>query len=130
MKPPELRAPGSALPAASFHAGATIARVSTDRRDFIGAVATAMAAVGTGVAHTRVEGVDQGATPSPSLAKNITAADMVGIQMGPHTMLDEGIEHSLDLLQDTAGINTIFTYSHAYGGDLRKPLTMLATDHG
>ena len=55
---------------------------------------------------------------------------MVGVQMGPHTMLDEGIEHTLDLIQKTAAIDTIFVYSHAYGGDLRKPLTMLATDHG
>jgi hypothetical protein len=27
------------------------------------------------------------------------------IQMGPHTMLDEGIERCLDLIQETAGIN-------------------------
>jgi hypothetical protein len=54
----------------------------------------------------------------------------VGIQMGPHTMLDEGIEHALDLIQSTAGVNAVMTYSHAYNGDLRKPLTSLATDHG
>jgi hypothetical protein len=55
---------------------------------------------------------------------------MVGIQMGPHTMLDEGIERCLDLIQKTAAINTLFVYSHAYGGDLRKPLNLLAKDHG
>src|SRR5207244_4333707 len=58
------------------------------------------------------------------------AEPVVGIQMGPHTMLDEGIEPCLDLIRATAGINTLFTYSHAYGGDLRKPLNWLATDHG
>jgi hypothetical protein len=56
--------------------------------------------------------------------------NLVGIQMGPHTMLDEGIEHSLDLCQETASIDTIFTYCHSYGGDVHKPLAWLATDHG
>lgn len=50
--------------------------------------------------------------------------------MGPHTMLDEGIERCLDLIRDTADVDTLFTYSHAYGGDLRKPIEWLATDHG
>ena len=50
--------------------------------------------------------------------------------MGPHTMLDEGIDRCLDLIQETAAINTLFIYSHAYGGDLHKPLQWLATDHG
>ncbi len=56
--------------------------------------------------------------------------NLVGIQMGPHTLLDEGIEHVMDLIQKTAAINAMFVYSHAYGGDLRKPLNWLATDHG
>jgi len=56
--------------------------------------------------------------------------NLVGIQMGPHTMLDEGIEHTLDLCQETASIDTVFTYCYSYGGDVRKPLAWLATDHG
>ena len=52
------------------------------------------------------------------------------IQMGPHTMLDEGIERCLDLIQETAAINTLMVYSHTYHADLRKPPQMLATDHG
>src|SRR6185503_12245739 len=76
-------------------------------------------------------GLDRSADAAPaSIAQAGTVRDMVGIQMGPHTMLDEGIEHVLDLIQKTAAINTIFVYSHAYGGDLRKPLNLLATDHG
>ncbi len=55
---------------------------------------------------------------------------LIGVQMGPHTMLDEGIERCLDLCRQTAAIDTLFTYSHAYGGDLRKPIAWLATDHG
>jgi len=93
--------------------------VSTDRREFIRDLIAMAVASRAGAA------LDWAAPaqPDPSPA-------MVGIQMGPHTMLDEGIEHCLDLIQKTAAINTIFVYSHAYGGDLRKPLNLLAADHG
>jgi hypothetical protein len=52
-----------------------------------------------------------------------------GIQMGPHTILDEGIEHTLDLIADTAGVNAVMPYSHAYNAALVKPLRDRA-DHG
>ncbi|HKV98757.1 MAG TPA: hypothetical protein VJN96_02975 [Vicinamibacterales bacterium] len=52
-----------------------------------------------------------------------------GIQMGPHTMLDEGIEHTLDLIAETAGVNAVMPYSHAYNAALVKPLRDRA-DHG
>src|SRR5262249_47886691 len=73
--------------------------VSTDRRDFIRdllAMAVASRAGATLDWATPAQ-------PDPSPA-------MVGVQMGPHTMLDEGIEHCLDLIQKTAAINTIFVY--------------------
>ena len=53
-----------------------------------------------------------------------------GIQMGPQTILDEGIDRCLDLIQETAGINALMVYSHTYHGDIRKPPQLLATDHG
>jgi hypothetical protein len=53
-----------------------------------------------------------------------------GIQMGPHTMLDEDIERCLDLIQDTADINAVMVYSHTYHDDLKKPPQILAADHG
>ena len=52
------------------------------------------------------------------------------IQMGPHTMLDEGIDRCLDLVQETAAINALMIYSHTYHGDIRKPAQLLAPDHG
>jgi hypothetical protein len=52
------------------------------------------------------------------------------IQIGPHTILDEGIEPCLDLIQETAGINALMIYSHTYHGDIRKPAQLLAPDHG
>jgi hypothetical protein len=53
-----------------------------------------------------------------------------GIQIGPVSMLDEGIDRCLDLLQQTAGINCLMLYSHTYYGDMHKPPQMLAPDHG
>ena len=52
-----------------------------------------------------------------------------GIQMGPHTILDEGIERTLDLIAETAAINAVMPYSHAYNAALVKPLRDRA-DHG
>jgi hypothetical protein len=49
--------------------------------------------------------------------------------MGPHTILDEGIDHTLDLIADAAGVNVVMPYSHAYNGALVKPLRERA-DHG
>ncbi len=95
---------------------------SADRRDFIRQLAMLIASAGAGLRRSAVVHAEQAAPQG--------AANLVGIQMGPHTMLDEGIDRCLDLIQNTAGINTLFVYSHAYGGDLRKPLNVLATDHG
>jgi hypothetical protein len=52
-----------------------------------------------------------------------------GIQMGPHTILDEGIERTLDLIAETAATNVVMPYSHAYNAGLVKPLRDRA-DHG
>jgi hypothetical protein len=85
----------------------------TDRREFLkGAAAMASLA---GLA---------GAAPEPAPAR------FNGIQMGPQTILDEGIDHTLDLIQETAGINAVMVYSHTYHGDIRKAPQFLAQDHG
>ena len=52
------------------------------------------------------------------------------LQIGPHTVLDEGIERALDLVQETAAVDTLLLYSHTYHADLRKPPQVLASDHG
>jgi hypothetical protein len=63
------------------------------------------------------------------LAEAAPAGRFNGIQMGPHTMLDEGIEQCLDLIQATAAINAVLVYSHLYD-DYSKPPQILADDHG
>jgi hypothetical protein len=70
------------------------------------------------------------AAPAFAAAQTPPEPRFNGIQMGPHTMLDEGIDRALDLIQDTAAINAVMVYSHTYHADIRKPPQMLANDHG
>ena len=90
--------------------------VDAHRRAFLEALVAA-AAVGT---TARVA-----AAPLPQRP----AGTFNGIQMGPHTILDEGIERTLDLIAETAAINAVMPYSHAYNAALIKPLRDRA-DHG
>ena len=57
------------------------------------------------------------------------AAPLVGVQIAPISLLDEGIERCLDTLQEKAGINALFIYSQTYHGGT-KPKNVLAKDHG
>jgi hypothetical protein len=100
-----------------------------DRRDFIRQVAVMTAASQFGLGAAMSAGAQQPPGAAASVPK-APAGNVVGIQMGPHTLLDEGIDHVLDLIQETAAINTVFVYCHAYGGDLRKDPRVLAKDHG
>jgi hypothetical protein len=59
-----------------------------------------------------------------------TDARFIGIQLGSHSVFDEGVEHVLDLLQRTASINALLVYTHTYqqfAGS--RPLEAMA-DHG
>ena len=82
------------------------------------------------VAFPALAGLAADAAPQQRGAAAPRTARFNGIQMGPHTILDEGIERCLDLIQDTAGINALLVYSHTYHGDIRKAPQLLATDHG
>ena len=83
-----------------------------DRRSFLGTLAGVAAAAGL-----------------PRQAQAAPAGTFTGIQMGPHTILDEGIERTLDLIAGTAAVNAVMPYSHAYNAGLVKPLSARA-DHG
>ena len=80
------------------------------RRSFI--AASAAAAVAPAFATVNGEG-------KPLLA---------GIQISPHSLLDEGIDRCLDFLQENAGINALFLYSQTYHMGT-APLNILAKDH-
>ncbi len=92
-----------------------------DRRSFIETLA-ALAIVPGG---SRPAGAAE-QQPAPA---SRPAGTFNGIQMGPHTILDEGIERTLDLIGETAGINAVMPYSHAYNAGLVKRLRDRA-DHG
>ena len=82
-----------------------------DRRDFIRKVAVATAATQFGLGAALSARGEQSAAPAGAApAPKAPANNCVGIQMGPHTLLDEGIEKVMDLLQETAAINTLFVY--------------------
>jgi len=84
-----------------------------DRRDFL--TGAAAAAVG--------QSLNLAAQSQSNLPFN-------AIQMGPHSLCDEGIDRALDLIQDTAAINAVMVYSHMYHGGYGKPIQMFAPDHG
>jgi hypothetical protein len=96
----------------------------TDRREFLKGMAAISAASGLSSV-IAAQQLPQNMNSVAGFAGKFNA-----IQMGPHTMLDEGIDHALDLIQETAAINCVMVYSHTYHSDLRKPPQMLATDHG
>lgn len=72
------------------------------------------------------------ALAGPSIAaaapKNETES-MVGVQIAPFTILDEGIERCLDTLREKGNINALFIYSQTYHMGT-KPRNVLAGDHG
>ncbi len=96
--------------------------VHRDRRDFIKTLAAGAVA----------------AASSPNVfaqsAPESGGHRFVGVQIGPHSLYDEGIERCLDLLQETADVNALLVYSHTYytADDIRlkRAPGVLATDHG
>lgn len=54
---------------------------------------------------------------------------LVGIQIAGHSLLDEGIERCLDIVQSTARANALFLYSHSHYAAHNRPPSVYA-DHG
>lgn len=126
---------------------AQIGGPASSRRGFLGKLAAMIAAVEVGFDTVEMGGVGpwedpllpgglggrpQGAAdPGQEIVPSLPPDAVIGIQMSPHTMLDEGIEACLDLIQDTSGINTVIPYTHAFHtSTLGKRLEDLARDHG
>ncbi|MBN1362530.1 MAG: hypothetical protein JW993_18175 [Sedimentisphaerales bacterium] len=100
------------------------------RRDFIQQVVGMLAAAEVSLGRMEPANANQAANAAGQ-SGNHPNTPFVGIQMSPHTMLDEGIEPCLDLIKETAAVNAVFVYSHAFHtSTLGKPLRDLATDHG
>jgi hypothetical protein len=99
-------------------------RARLARRDFVRELTGILAMGGAGL-HIPLSTPDSAVDASG----RASTETFVGIQMGPHTMLDEGIEHTLDLIQDKAAVNVVMPYSHGYNGAFVKPLKSRAS-HG
>ena len=72
--------------------------LAADRREFIRHLAALFAAAGAALGARGTAHADQ----STAAVTKAPVGNLVGVQMGPHTMLDEGIDACLDLIQDTA----------------------------
>ena len=56
---------------------------------------------------------------------------MIGLQIAPFNVLDEGVERCLDRAGELAAVNTLFMYSHTfYGIPYSRTANVLADDHG
>ncbi len=58
-----------------------------------------------------------------------SSTPLVGIQIAGHSLLDEGIDRCLDLVQSTARANALFLYSHSHYAAHNRPPAVYA-DHG
>ena len=54
---------------------------------------------------------------------------LVGVQIAPVSIFDEGIDRCLDTLKEKANVNALFIYSQTYHAGT-TPSNVLATDHG
>jgi hypothetical protein len=75
-----------------------------------------------------------GAAQAAPQEKPQSGSRFAAIQVAPNTLLDEGIERCLDLLQECAAINVIVVQSHTYyasdGLHSKRSPDCLAPDHG
>jgi hypothetical protein len=55
---------------------------------------------------------------------------LIGVQLDPQSVYDEGPDRVLDILQETAGVNALLVYSHSYYCAKNRPAELLAQDHG
>lgn len=58
------------------------------------------------------------------------ADHFIGIQLGPQSVYDEGVDHCLDMIQEHGGVNTIIVSTHSYYGAHGRSAAALASDHG
>jgi len=71
------------------------------------------------------------ALAAPTLLRSAAPAvrPLIGIQIAGHSLLDEGMDRCLDLVQSTCRANTLFLYSHSHYAAHNRPPSAYA-DHG
>lgn len=104
---------------------------TSGRRGFVKQLAAMIAAVEVGLETLGVGRIEARPPANEVAPGRLPDNAVIGIQMSPHTMLDEGIEPCLDLIREAAAINAVMPYTHAFHtSTLGKPLRELASDHG
>ncbi len=93
-----------------------------DRRRFLAASGTAAVA--------SASAADPAPKPAAPPAGRAKPGWMIGLQIHPFSLYDEGIDRVLDLVQEAAAVDTLWVYSHLYGADHTQPAEVLAPDHG
>ena len=78
------------------------------RREFIKTTATAAAAAATPAFFPTAS----------AAAEQPSAPKMIGIQVGPVSFVDEGVEEVLDIFQEKGAVNTVFLTTFTYGRGL------------
>jgi hypothetical protein len=94
-----------------------------NRRDFLRKVAL------SGAGLNLLSGSKSKIFALPQRKSALGPDSLISIQMGPHSLLDEGIEPVLDFLKNEAQMNSLMIYSHTYYGAGTKPKRVLAHDH-
>jgi hypothetical protein len=97
--------------------------MADNRRDFLKKALITSAGISLGSGLTMPSMAQKSNFKTPS-------GKMIGIQMGPHSFYDEGMENVLDFLSKEANINTLMFYTHTYYGVGSRPKQVLAHDHG
>ena len=103
----------------------------TGRRKFIKSIGTAGAAAATAPLWTSCEDKStEKKAVNKEIAANVKLEDpTIGVQISPHSILDEGVDHCLDLLKEKGQVNTLFMNVNSYYGGMGKDLNVLG-DHG
>ncbi len=88
------------------------------RRDFLSTLAGASVVGGAGVLFEKMATESEG---SPAKANRDSNEPLIGVHVASHSFYDEGMDHCLDFLQETAGVNTLFVTGDSYYGAMFRP---------
>jgi hypothetical protein len=95
--------------------GESAASASIARRGFLRASGAIAVAVGAPWF------LPQGSGSEPAGSELAHRNPFVGVHIAAHSFYDEGIDHCLDFLQETAGVNSLFVTSNSYYGAMFRP---------
>jgi hypothetical protein len=99
-----------------------------DRRAFLKMNTALVAAQALNAAPEWLAPTSPGADAAPSPGATGGKRPLASVQIGPESLLEEGVEACLDFLQEEAAVDSLFCYSQTYHL-IQPPAHILATDH-